>query len=92
MDSKTRVKKASITEGTGCRQPGKKKTKERKSSRLNVFIYSAGVESDIQADGYRSFRSSLYRSKESAEKRRARKESREPDKEFIHYLAYAITG
>ncbi|GBN44801.1 hypothetical protein AVEN_30872-1 [Araneus ventricosus] len=42
MDSKTREKKTSVTGGTGCKQPGKKKEKERKSSRLNVFIYSAG--------------------------------------------------
>ncbi|GBO12936.1 hypothetical protein AVEN_21537-1 [Araneus ventricosus] len=42
MDSKIQVKKTSITKGTGCRQPGKKKVKERKSSRFNVLIYSAG--------------------------------------------------
>ncbi|GBM93334.1 hypothetical protein AVEN_217336-1 [Araneus ventricosus] len=42
MDSKMQVKKTSVTEGTRCRQPGNKKAKERKSSRLNVFIYSAG--------------------------------------------------
>ncbi|GBN74543.1 hypothetical protein AVEN_176300-1 [Araneus ventricosus] len=41
MDSKIQVKKTSITEGTGCRQPGKKRQK-RESSRLNVLIYSAG--------------------------------------------------
>ncbi|GBM44170.1 hypothetical protein AVEN_257115-1 [Araneus ventricosus] len=42
MDSKIQVKKTSVTGGTGCKQPGKKKAKERKSSRLNVLIYSAG--------------------------------------------------
>ncbi|GBM47418.1 hypothetical protein AVEN_175597-1 [Araneus ventricosus] len=45
MDSKTRVKKTSVTGGTGCKQPGKKNAKERESSRLNVFIYSAGGKS-----------------------------------------------
>ncbi|GBM97142.1 hypothetical protein AVEN_91830-1 [Araneus ventricosus] len=45
MDSKLQVKKTSVTGGTGCKQPGKKKAKERKSSRLNVFIYSAGGKS-----------------------------------------------
>ncbi|GBM43089.1 hypothetical protein AVEN_45980-1, partial [Araneus ventricosus] len=45
MDSKTQVKKTSVTGGTGCKQPGKKKAKERKSSRLYVYIYSAGGKS-----------------------------------------------
>ncbi|GBN60926.1 hypothetical protein AVEN_245738-1 [Araneus ventricosus] len=45
MDSKTQVKKASVTGATGCKQPGKKKLKVRKSSRLNVFIYSTGGKS-----------------------------------------------
>ncbi|GBN05560.1 hypothetical protein AVEN_201945-1 [Araneus ventricosus] len=43
MDSKTQVKKTSVTGGAGCKQPGKKKAKERKNSLLNVFIYSAGA-------------------------------------------------
>ncbi|GBM39821.1 hypothetical protein AVEN_45784-1 [Araneus ventricosus] len=45
MDSKIQVKKTSVTGGTGCKQHGKKKAKERESSRLNVFIYSAGGKS-----------------------------------------------
>ncbi|GBM04059.1 hypothetical protein AVEN_25050-1 [Araneus ventricosus] len=45
VDSKIQVKKTSVTGGTGCKQPGKKKAKERKSSRLNVFIHSAGGKS-----------------------------------------------
>ncbi|GBN88887.1 hypothetical protein AVEN_260774-1 [Araneus ventricosus] len=45
MDSKIQVKETSVTGGIGCRQPVKKKAKERKSSRLNVFIQSAGGKS-----------------------------------------------
>ncbi|GBM10604.1 hypothetical protein AVEN_158267-1, partial [Araneus ventricosus] len=45
MDSKTLVKKTSVTGGSWCKQPGKKKSKERKSSLSNVFIYSAGGNS-----------------------------------------------
>ncbi|GBM75576.1 hypothetical protein AVEN_47094-1 [Araneus ventricosus] len=45
MDSKTLVKKTSITGGSGRKRPRKKKAKEKKSSRLNVFIYSAGGKS-----------------------------------------------
>ncbi|GBM21591.1 hypothetical protein AVEN_172451-1 [Araneus ventricosus] len=45
MDSKTQVNKTSVTGRTGCKQPGKKKAKKRKSSRLNVFIYFAGGKS-----------------------------------------------
>ncbi|GBN34540.1 hypothetical protein AVEN_156125-1 [Araneus ventricosus] len=39
------MKKTSVTGRTGCKQPGKKKAKERESSRLNVFIYSASGNS-----------------------------------------------
>ncbi|GBN44629.1 hypothetical protein AVEN_137476-1 [Araneus ventricosus] len=42
MDSKIQVKKASVTGGTGCKQPGKKKAKEKEFSaeRLRILCWS----------------------------------------------------